>query len=237
MKKIILIAAVLLSTYGYAQKIKGNGNMKTITRTTGEYDGIKCSGSFDYILVSGTEGTITLEGEENLLEYIITEVKGNNLIVKQKDRVNLSPSLNKTIKITIPFKDISSVSLSGSGDLWNTQVISATNFEASLAGSGDVTLDIKATSIKSDLSGSGDLTLKGQTDSLEATVSGSGDFDASKLQSNHTDVSLTGSGDADVVSNKSLKARVTGSGDIEYKGNPEQEDTKVIGSGSIRKDD
>ncbi|MCX7548311.1 DUF2807 domain-containing protein [Xanthomarina sp. F1114] len=237
MKKIILIAAVLLSTYSYAQKIKGNGNLTTQTRTTGNYDGIKCYGSFDYILVAGNEGTITLEGEENLLDYIITEVNGNDLIVKQKDRVNLRPSMNRTIKITIPFKDISTVSLSGSGDLWNTHTISATNFEAHLNGSGDLSLTLAANTVKSSLSGSGDLTLKGQTDSLKVNVSGSGDFEGSKLASNHTDVSLSGSGDAEVVSNISLKARVSGSGDIEYKGNPTQEDTRVSGSGSISKDD
>ncbi|HLV39046.1 head GIN domain-containing protein [Xanthomarina sp.] len=236
MKKLILIAAVLLSSYGYAQKINGNGNIKTLTRTTGDYDGIECSGSFNYILVSGTEGTITLEGEENLLEYIITEVKGNNLIIKQKNKVNLRPSKGETIKITIPFKDITNVSLAGSGDLRNKNVISASNFEVSLAGSGNVTLNIEAENVKSSLSGSGDLTLTGSTNNLEVSVSGSGDFDASKLESNHTDVSLTGSGDADVVSKLSLKARVSGSGDIEYKGNPEQKDTKVTGSGSISKD-
>lgn len=236
MKKIILIATVSLSTFSYAQKVNGNGKLTTITRTTESYDAISCSGSFDYVLIAGSEGKITLEGEENLLPYIITEVKGNKLIVKQKDKANLNTSLNKTIKITIPFKDISSVSLAGSGDLWNEDVISSNNFEASLAGSGDVNLKIESQSVVSSLAGSGDLTLMGTTDSLEASVSGSGDFDGSKLESNNTDISVTGSGDADVVSNKFLKARITGSGDIEYKGNPEKEDTKVIGSGSISKD-
>ncbi|PWK17375.1 head GIN domain-containing protein [Xanthomarina spongicola] len=235
MKKIILIAAVLLSSFSFAQKVNGNGKVTTITRTTGDYDGIKCAGSFDYILVAGTEGKITLEGEENLLEYVITEVKGNNLIIKVKDKVNLSPSMNKTIKITIPFKDINSVSLAGSGDLWNEDKINATNFDVSLAGSGDVNIHVDANSISSSLTGSGDLNLKGNTEKLEVSVSGSGDFDGSKLESNYTDVSLAGSGDAEVVSNKSLKARVAGSGDIEYSGNPEKEDTKVAGSGSISK--
>jgi hypothetical protein len=236
MKKLILIAAILISSYSFAQKVNGNGKVTTITRTTGDYEGIKCSGSFDYILVAGTEGKITLEGEENLLQYVITEVKGNHLIVKVEDRVNLRTSMNKTIKVTIPFKDINSVSLSGSGDLWNEDKITATDFDVTLAGSGDVTVHVEANSISSSLAGSGDLTLKGSTDSLEANVSGSGDFDGSKLESNHTDVSLAGSGDAEVVSNKSLKARVAGSGDIEYSGNPEKEDTKVAGSGSISKD-
>ncbi len=235
MKKLILITAILITSFSFAQKVNGNGKVTTITRSTGDYEGVKCAGSFDYILVAGTEGTITLEGEENLLEHVITEVKGNNLIIKVKDKVNLKTSMNKTIKITIPFKDINSVSLSGSGDLWNKDEINATNFDVSLAGSGDVTININANSISSSLSGSGDLNLNGNTENLDVSISGSGDFDGSKLESNHTDVSLAGSGDAEVVSNKSIKARVAGSGDIEYRGNPEKEDTKVAGSGSISK--
>ncbi|GAA0744219.1 head GIN domain-containing protein [Gaetbulibacter jejuensis] len=234
MKKSILFLAFLACSFiANAQKIKGNGNMTTITRSTSDYDGIKCAGSFDYILVAGTEGNITIEGEENLLEYIVTEVKGGNLIVKTENNVNLRTSKGKTIKITIPFKDINNVSLAGSGDLWNEDKITSTNLDVALAGSGDVVLNVEASSIVGKLAGSGDLTLKGNTNELEAKVSGSGDFHGFNLQSNHTNVAVAGSGDAEVVSNISLKARVAGSGDIEYRGNPKTEDTKVAGSGSI----
>ncbi len=234
MKKSILFLAFLACSFiANAQKIKGNGNMTTITRSTSDYDGIKCAGSFDYILVAGTEGNITIEGEENLLEYIVTEVKGGNLIVKTENNVNLRISKGKTIKITIPFKDINNVSLAGSGDLWNEDKITSTNLDVALAGSGDVVLNVEASSIVGKLAGSGDLTLKGNTNELEAKVAGSGDFHGFNLQSNHTNVAVAGSGDAEVVSNISLKARVAGSGDIEYRGNPKTEDTKVAGSGSI----
>lgn len=236
MKKSILLTALLFCisiSYAGNKKIKGNGKMTTITRSTSDYDGVKCAGSFDYILVAGTEGKITIEGEENLLQYVVTEVKDNNLIIKTKKHVDLKPSNNKTIKITIPFKDISSVSLAGSGDLWNEDVITATNLEVALAGSGDVVLSIEATNTEGKVAGSGDLTLKGNTNKLEAKVAGSGDFHGFDLQSNHTEVTVAGSGDAKVVSNESLKARVSGSGDIEYRGNPKIEDSKVAGSGSI----
>lgn len=237
-KSILLLAAILSVSTINAQwwggkKIKGNGNMTTETRTTGDYEGIKCAGSMDYILVAGTEGKITLEGESNLLEYIVTEIKGGNLIVKEKKGVNLSPSWNKTIKITIPFEDINNVSLAGSGDLWNKDKINSNDFNVSLSGSGDVILNVEASSIEGNLSGSGDLTLKGNTNDLNLRVAGSGDISAFGLQANNTIASIAGSGDIEVVSNKSLKARVTGSGDIDYKGNPEKEDTKVTGSGTI----
>jgi hypothetical protein len=221
-------------SWGNGEKIKGNGNVTTITRTTSDYDGISCAGSFDYILVSGTEGKITIEGEENLLKYVVTEVKDNKLVVKTEKNINLSPSSNKTIKVTIPFKDIDNVSLAGSGDLTNTDTITANELKVSLAGSGDIVLNIETTSVNGSIAGSGDLTLKGNTNNLVANVAGSGNFHGFNLQANNTDVSIAGSGDAEVVSKESLKARIAGSGDIEYKGNPKTEDSKVVGSGSIR---
>lgn len=237
-KSIVLLAALMLSNVTHAQwwgneKVKGNGNMSIETRTTGDYDGIKCAGSMDFILVAGAEGKIKIEGEENLLKHIITEVKNGNLIVKVEKGINLRPSWNETIKITIPFKDISEVSLAGSGDLWNEDKITATDFDVSLAGSGDIVLAIETTSVEGSIAGSGDLTLKGSTNNLVAKVAGSGDFHGFGLQANNTVVSVAGSGDAQVVSNVSLKARVAGSGDIEYRGKPDREDTKVSGSGSI----
>jgi len=237
-KSIVLLATLMLTSVTQAQwwgneKVKGDGNMTIETRTTGDYDGIKCAGSMDYILVAGTEGEIKIEGEENLLKHIITEVKNGNLIVKVEKGINLRPSDNKTIKITIPFKDINKVSLAGSGDLWNEDKILATDLDVSLAGSGDVVLNIETSSVEGSIAGSGDLTLKGNTNSLEAKIAGSGDIHAFSLQANNTVVSIAGSGDAEVVSNESIKARVAGSGDIEYRGKPTKEDTKVSGSGTI----
>ncbi len=240
MKKIIItsIFALLLVSVTNAQnwgkkKIKGNGNVTTETRTTGDYNGIKCAGSMDFILVSGNEGEIKLEGESNLLKYVVTEIKNGNLIVKLKKGINISSS--KGIKITIPFKDIDNVSLAGSGDLISKNQIVTNKLNVSLAGSGDVSLDIKTDSVKGAIAGSGDMTLRGNTDNLEAKIAGSGDFHGFNLQADNTEVSIAGSGNAQVVSNKNLKARVAGSGDITYRGNPKV-DKKVAGSGDISKD-
>lgn len=231
---ILLIAIALISgTIQSQKKIKGNGKMTTVTRTTPDYNQINCAGSFDFILVAGNEGTIKIDGEENLLEYIVTEVKNGNLIVKSKNRINLRSSNNKTIKITIPFKDIDNVSLAGSGNLRNEDKIMATNFNVSLAGSGKLALHIESSYTKASLAGSGDITLRGSANDLVANISGSGDFHGFDLLTNNTNVSVSGSGDADVYCKESLKARIAGSGNIKYKGQPKIEDTKVAGSGKI----
>lgn len=239
MKKSIVIAAALLISVGSAysqwgnKRVKGNGTMKTETRKTSDYDEVSCGGSFDFILVKGTEGTITIEAEENLMEYIIVEVKGNDLVIKSERNVNLSPSNGKQITITVPFQDIESVSLAGSGNITSKDVINAQEFKAAVAGSGDMEIEISANNTKASIAGSGNLEIKGKTNDLKGSVAGSGDLKAFGLTANNVDISIAGSGDADVVCNGELKARVAGSGDIHYKGNPTSKDTKVAGSGKI----
>lgn len=241
MKKIALLSVLILLTINsHAQfwgnnTIKGNGEVTTVTRTTSNYDGVKCAGSFDFILVSGNEGEITIEGESNLIEHIITEVKNNQLIIKPENGLNLRPSRKNAITITIPFEEISEVSLAGSGKLWNEQVVKSDKFALQLAGSGDMNLTIETNSTVAKVAGSGNLNLSGNTTDLKLDLAGSGRLNAYELIANNVEASVAGSGDARINCTNNLKAKVAGSGDIIYKGNPKTENTNVAGSGSISK--
>jgi hypothetical protein len=233
--QLIILGALSVTATGHAQwnKIKGNGKIVTEKRTTVDYDGISVSGFFDVVLVSGKEGTITVKGEENLLPYIKVEVKDNVLNIYSEKNINIST--NEDIILTVPFEQISAVSLSGSGDVKSKNTIVAKIFKTKLSGSGDLTLDVKATDFEANLSGSGDVVLTGNSDSFTSKISGSGDVDAVNLITKKANVTISGSGDMKVNCSESLYARVSGSGDIAYKGNPQSKDTKVNGSGEISK--
>ena len=229
---ILIMSTTLVSAqWGKWEKVKGNGDITTIARSTGDYDGLKAQGSMDFKLVPGSEGKITIKGDSNLMKYIKTEVKNNILVVKVKDGVNLKPT--KSILITVPYKDISYVSLAGSGDVFNEGTINSDDFDVALVGSGDVILNISSQSTQSSLAGSGDIELKGTAYNLKTSVNGSGDFEGSRLECTNVDATVSGSGDISIVCTGKLKARVSGSGDIVYSGNPTNKDTKVLGSGNI----
>ena len=207
-----------------------------MARSVGAYDAIGVSGWFDVELVDGTEGELTLKGEENLLEHIVTEVKNGTLSIKVEKGYNLKPtSWKEGIFITVPVKSINSVALSGSGDVVGKTTIKADSFKTSMSGSGDITLDVDVNSISASMSGSGDITLSGRTGDFDATISGSGDIKAYELSADNVDATVSGSADIKVTAHKMLKARVSGSGDISYRGNPEKVDTKSSGSGDISK--
>ncbi len=218
-------------SWGNNQKISGNGNLKSETRTTATYDEIKVSGFFDVDLIAGAEGQITIEGEENLLPYVIIESENNILSIYTKKGYNIQT--NKKVLIQVPFESLNKISLVGSGDVNSKNVIKAENLDIKLTGSGDMKLDIEAKTTEISLSGSGDMVVKGKSDDLTSKVAGSGDIDSYNLITKNADVSVAGSGDLKVFCTESLKARVAGSGDIFYKGNPKTKDTKTAGSGDI----
>jgi len=228
---LLCVTTTANAQWGKWKKIKGDNNITTTTRSTGSYDGIKTAGSMDFNLVEGTEGNITIKGDANLMEYIITEVKNDKLVVKIKDGVNLKPS--ETIVVTIPYESISSVSLAGSGDVVSSGVIRSDAFKVSLAGSGDINLNVQAKFLENNIAGSGDIALKGSTTDLTVKIAGSGDFEGKSLKTTNVNAKITGSGGANVVCNGELKARITGSGDVNYSGTPTNKDTKITGSGSV----
>ncbi|BFP42401.1 head GIN domain-containing protein [Flavobacteriaceae bacterium GF1] len=235
-KTLTIVLAILTVTLSSAQwkRVKGNGKTVTIERSVGEYDYVALAGWFDVELVDGTEGQLTLKGEENLLEYIKTEVKDGKLTIKQKRGINLKPSnWNDGITITVPVENVDGVSLSGSGDIVGKTVLKSNRFRTSISGSGDISLEIEATSLDASMSGSGDMNLSGRATDFEVSVSGSGDIRAYDLEADFVDAQVSGSADIKVTAKEMLKARVSGSGDISYKGNPKKIDTKSSGSGDI----
>ena len=231
----LFITAIAQAQWSSKDRIKGNGTVKKETRTTESYDAIKLSGFFDIDLVAGTEGKISVEGEENLLPFVKVEVSYNVLkIFVEKDK-NIRCSKGENIKITIPFETLNEVSLSGSGDIQTKNTIKSKTFSAHLSGSGDLKLAIETTDFEVAISGSGDVTLNGNTENFTSKTSGSGDVDASKMKAKNATVSISGSGDTSVFCSENLYARVSGSGDVKYNGNPAKKDTKVSGSGEIIK--
>lgn len=218
-----------------SKTIKGNGKMTTTNRTTADYENIALTGSMDVVLVTGKEGNLKIEAEENLMQYIITEVVGEELNILVKKGISLKPSSNRSITITVPYQDLQRLSLTGSGDISSSEEIMAENFEAKITGSGNIKLGLQAKNARASVTGSGDIELKGSSTDLNCKVTGSGNIRAFGLECQNVDAMLVGSGKIQVNASEELIANIPGAGDIVYIGNPKKESFKTLGAGSISK--
>lgn len=236
LKTILVLTLLLFVTVqinAVNKGVKGNGKVIKGSQTTANYDKISVSGSFDVTLVSGKEGEISYSVESNLEEYLVIEVKKGALKITWEKGVNVHPT--KSIKITVPFKNINEISLGGSGKITSMNVVTTNNLELNVAGSGEMSIDIDANNVAANIAGSGSMTVNGSAKNLESNVAGSGDFSGYGLMVvEDVDVSIAGSGSVEITVSGNLKSSISGSGDVRYKGNPKT-NSSISGSGSVTK--
>src|SRR5680860_207245 len=173
-KATTIVLATLCITASCAQKkIKGSGNVVTIERMTSDYDGISVSGFYDVELVEGTEGKLTLKGEDNILDNIETEVKSGTLHIKSINNKNLIPSPNEGVFITIPVDEIDKIRLSGSGNFVGKKTLKTNDLNIQVSGSRNIDLTLETDHVSVQTSGSSDIQLKGGTKEIKVRSSGS----------------------------------------------------------------
>lgn len=228
------VAILLLSgCFINDEKIKGNGNTSTETRSVSSADRIESLGSFNVEIIVGSTPSVRIEGESNLIPYIITENTDGLLRIRVKKGYNIQTSRPLKIFVTTPKLEL--VSLAGSGDIKGSGKFSgADKLELDIAGSGNISLEVNTPKINADIAGSGDINLVGETRDLSIEIAGSGNFDGMNMMSENVNISIAGSGDVNVFADKKLDIDIAGMGDISYKGNAVV--TKSIaGSGKIIK--
>ncbi|MDG1572595.1 DUF2807 domain-containing protein [Robiginitalea sp. M366] len=239
-RMVLLLLAVMAGSGLQAQwgkRVRGNGQMTTETREVGSYDEVHVSHIFTVYLVPGNEGTLTVTGEENLMEYIETRVSGGRLDIKVRKGYQLETSRgNKNgIRVEVPVRDLSAAHASGASDLIGQLPLQADHFRAGTSGAAEAQLDIQAGHLEIDISGASTLKLSGRAGTLEIEGSGAADLRAYDLQAREAEADLSGASDVQITASERLKARVSGAADLRYKGNPEQVDSKASGAGSVKK--
>lgn len=233
--------AVISATHAYADEE---------TREVEEFTTISYSLPFAVDFVEAGEHYVKLEGDEDTISEIETEVRGNTLKV-YKENSWFDWSDGKVV-LTIGYTELEAITMAGSGDghaesLENDEItlkitgsanleieaLAADEVYLSIAGSGNVDIEnADVDTIESKIAGSGDIAISGRAVAQEISISGSGDHQAQDLKTQETSASVRGSGDVTVWAESHLSASVVGSGDIEYYGAPEIKE-RIMGSGSV----
>src|SRR5512133_3608697 len=239
MKNLKVFAAILLflslnsvSNAQFWESVRGNHNVVTKERNTDSFTGIRVSSGVDVYLKQGNDISVNVEADENLHEYIITEVK-NGILNVYVDNVSIRDAERKRVNVTM--KEINSIRTTSAGDVIGETPVRADNLELSASSAGNISLDVTADEIEVDISSSGDITLKGEAGTLDANLSSAGDLNAYDLKVKNADVSVSSAGDADIYVSEKLTARASSAGDINYSGNPKNVDAHSSSAGGIHR--
>ncbi len=188
----------------------------------------------DVELTSGNTQKVRVEGPENLIDELDTEVKNGSWNIRFRDHKNWKKYKNaQKLKFYITMTELENVAISGNGNVVTTNKFDVDRLMLAISGNGNLEINTDANSIFYAISGNGNGDLQGKTDELKITSSGNGEVDASGLKSNTCHITISGSGDVKVDVKDTIKATISGSANVYYKGSPTIT-KKVSGSGKFR---
>jgi len=214
--------------------IEGSGTVVTETRSVSGVRAISLSGLGEVLLEQTGEESLTVEADDNLMQYLRTEVRGGTLhlgLHADFKGANFRPS--QPVRFHLTVGDIEGISISGSGIL-RADWIDAEDIDIDVSGSGAVVVTTLTTEeLGAGISGSGQIQLGGAAGKQTVSLSGSGSYRGMNLRSYGARVDVSGSGVAVVWVERELSASISGSGSVSYYGDPSV-DKSISGSGQLR---
>jgi hypothetical protein len=212
---VSILTVVVLFTFSACRHlgkgVQGSGVRKTEKRDLGSFTSIQASGAYEMKVTCQQAGSFEIEGDDNILPLIKTEVRDGVLHILNEKSYNPTT----VIMVRIGLADLNRFTSNGAGDVSITNV---KNDKLSINSTG-------ATKIKVD----------GQTRLAEINVPGAAKIDASNLRAERAAVTVTGAAQVDVYASQQLDVTVSGVGQVAYYGNPGVVNKNVTGLGNVTK--
>lgn len=214
----------------WAGNISGSGPVVEQSLDLASFEKVSLGVSANLYISQGSTQSITIKGQQNIIDNIISKVEDNTWKIRFDQPVRRSGELK--IYVTLP--KLSAMRVSGSGSVYGEGVFDqSSTFYTGISGSGNMKLVVQAQEVVSKVSGSGNIALDGEAETYEVQISGSGNVRAEELQATKCQVRISGSGSAEVDVADALEVRISGSGDVYYEGRPKI-NSRISGSGDLR---
>ena len=218
MKRLIFVgtltATLIVAFSGcrhLSKGVQGSGVRKTEKRDLAAFKSIETNGAFEIQVTCQQPASFEIEGDDNILPLIKTEVRDGVLHIHNETSYNS----NRLIMMRIDLADLNRFATEGAAD------VSITN--------------VKNDKLSVNSSGAAKIKAEGQTKLVEINVPGAAKVDASNLRAERATVTVNGAAQVDVYASQQLDATVSGVGQVTYDGNPSVVNKNVTGLGSVNK--
>ena len=226
----LLTGGCLIDFDGSDDRIKGSGPLSTEEYAVQDFARISISIPGNVIITQGDTESLSIEAQSNLFPYLEVAVIGDRLRIEAEDDVELDPTRDITIELTLT--NLSEINFAGEGII-RIDTLNTSSLSINFAGSGDVEINQLTTDLfELILAGSGDIFVAGTTTEQDLTIAGEGIIESRSFESQDTRVNITGSGSAFLNVTETLQVNITGQGTVRYLGNPSVE-SSILGEGSV----
>jgi len=217
MKKLVLLLLFLALTatackHGRHAGVQGSGKREVQKRQIGAFTTISTDGSLNVEVVCQKDLSLEIEGDDNILPLIETEV--SNGVLKVDSTQGYSVSQPIVVRITVP--TLEGLNVNGAGKL-------------------NVTA-LKTAKLEIDTNGAAQIKVSGRADLVDIESNGAGSIDAHSLQALKAVVYSKGVTKIDIDVSDHLDVTISGPSTVTYDGNPTVSKT-IHGPGKLVKRD
>jgi hypothetical protein len=214
----VLVLGLFLITGCGISYIRGSGNVITEEREVSGFDSVEMSGFGEVFITQGNSESLTIETDDNLMQYIDSVVRGNTLYIEFEDNTIPDPSDKITFRLNVI--DLEALDLSGAGS-FTIESLETPSLEITFSGAGDIDLDsLMADRVSTRVSGAGDISLTGEVGAQDIHIEGVGKYSAPDLKSSQSTVQIEGAGSVVIWVIDELDLTIQGAGNVDYYGNP-----------------
>ena len=218
MKKIILIAFVMISQLNFGQT----------TIKLENFDELKVFDQLNVTLVPSNENKVVVSGKN---ESSFETVNKNGVL---KIRMTLTKMLSgEDTKVTLYFKSLKSIDVNEGSIVSSKHVFKQTTIDLSSQEGAkiDVELNVENTTIK--IYSGGIISVSGNAVTQKTTINSGGIYYGKDLVTSQTTVSLSAGGSADVNATTLVNAKVKAGGSITIYGKPKEIKQETFAGGTI----
>jgi len=214
MKRIALLLLLALLAVGCSRgllnQVRGSGNRQREERKVAAFTSILTDGAFDITVVSQKQYALEIEGDDNILPMIGTDVSGSVLHIKNRSGYSVS----QPVKIMISVPSLEAVTSNGAGRIKIT--------------------DLKNDRFELDINGAPALEASGETKFLKIKANGAGNINTRRLRATRADVNSNGVTQIDLYAREQLDVVVSGPSNVTYDGDPVVNKT-INGPGTVQR--
>ena len=209
--------------------IKGEGEVRTETRTVGDFNKIKASRGLRVILSDGPTGEVKVQANDNLHDIIITEVENNTLIIKSEKNIRRADAKNIMVNVS----NLKGIKSSSGAAVRSNDEIKTAEIDLDASSGSNINIDVFAKEVVCSSSSGSTIKVSGETGRVIADSSSGSNINTSDLKSGSCEASSSSGSSIKLYCENTIVAKASSGSSIRYKGSPEKKELKKSSGGSI----
>lgn len=230
---IFILFLSLLTSLAAQRSLRGSGNVTTEDRSVTEaFERIEATRAIIVEVQRGDRHAISVKADDNLQQYIVTEVRNGTLRAYLDNNKNYKSTSKMIVYVTTP--ELTSIEASGASRVVTNDRFEGDEMYVDVSGAAQVRLDFVGRELKAEVGGAGQVELRGSADEVHFEADSAGSLRAKGFTAKVARVEASSAASIQLRATREIHAEANSASSIRYEGNPERVFTEANSAATIK---